>query len=83
MTENITFLQLCWRAAKIIILHYASLVSSYIVCERLSAMHELAGVVENLVKNSESAPLSEQTPPSQKLKFRQILALEDFSVLTC
>ena len=22
--ENITFLQLCWRAAKIIILHYAS-----------------------------------------------------------
>ena len=26
-------------------------------------MHELAGVVENLVQNSESAPLSEQTPP--------------------
>ena len=24
MTENITFLQLCWRSAKIIILHYAS-----------------------------------------------------------
>ena len=34
-----------------------SLVSTYVVCERLSVMHELAGVVENLVQNSESAPL--------------------------
>ena len=38
------------------------LVSTYVVCERLSVMHELAGVVENLVQNSESNPLSEQTP---------------------
>ena len=26
-------------------------------------MHELAGVAENLVQNSESAPLSEEIPP--------------------
>ena len=48
-----------------------SLVSTYVVCERLSVMHELAGVVENLVQNSESAPLSEQThllPPPLKIE---------------
>ena len=39
------------------------LVSTYVVCEKLSVMHELAGVVENSVQNSESAPLSEQIPP--------------------
>ena len=36
------------------------LVSTYVVCERLSVMHEPAGVVENLVQNSESTLLSEQ-----------------------
>ena len=30
--------------------------------EKKSVMHELAGVVESVVQNSESAPLSEQTP---------------------
>ena len=46
------------------------LVSTYVVCERLSVIHELAGVVENLVQTSESAPLSEQTPlpPSPKIE---------------
>ena len=39
---------------------FTLLVSTYVVCERLSVMHEPAGVVENLVQNSESAPLSEQ-----------------------
>ena len=42
------------------VLRSTSLVSTYVVCERLSVMHEPAGVVENLVQNSESAPLSEQ-----------------------
>ena len=59
------------------------LVSTYVVCERLSVMHEPAGVVENLVQNSESAPLSEEGPLPRKLKFSHFLALEDFSVLTC
>ena len=45
-----------------------SLVSTYVVCERLPVMRELAGVVENLVQNSESAPLSEQTPPPLKIE---------------
>ena len=60
---------------------WISLVSTYVICERLSVMHELAGVVENLVQNSESAPLSEQTPPPWKLKFSHFLALWVFSVL--
>ena len=45
------------------------LVSTYIVCERLSVMHEPAGVVENLVQNPQNTPYSEvqfqNTPPSQ------------------
>ena len=45
-------------------------------------MHEPAGVVENLVQNSTVYPYSaiQNTPPPRKLKFRQILALCDFSV---
>ena len=42
---------------------WISLVSTYVVCERLSVMHELAGVVENLVQNSESAPLFSALAP--------------------
>ena len=58
------------------------LVSTYVVCERLSVMHELAGVVENLVQNS-VLHSQNRPPPPRKLKFRQILAVVDFSVLTC
>ena len=41
------------------------LVSTYVVCERLSVMHEPAGVVENLVQNSTVYPYSaiQNTPP--------------------
>ena len=43
------------------------LVSTYVVCERLSVMHEPAGVVEILVQNPQNTPYSEvqfqHTPP--------------------
>ena len=105
------------------------LVSTYVVCERLSVMHEPAGVVENLVQILQNTPILQYSfrippppkngncqrswhfdfsvteyppppenwnlgrswhfvtfqlqntpPPPRKLKFRQILALCDFSV---
>ena len=34
-----------------------SLVSTYVVCERLSVMHEPAGVVENLVQILQNTPI--------------------------
>ena len=45
------------------------LVSTYVVCERLSVMHEPAGVVENLVQNSTVYPYSaiQNTPPQMKI----------------
>ena len=64
-----------------------SLVSTYVVCERLSVKHKLAGVVENLVQKSQFTLFSDLVPrippPPRKLKFRQILAFQDFSPLTC
>ena len=60
-----------------------SLVSTYVVCERLSVMHDPAGVVENLVQNSTVYPYSaiqNTPPPPRKLKFMQIFALCDFLV---
>ena len=54
------------------------LVSTYVVCERLSVMHEPAGVVEILVQILQYTPILKSTPlplPPRKLKFRQILAL--------
>ena len=33
------------------------LVSTYVVCERLSVMHEPAGVVENLVQILQNTPI--------------------------
>ena len=57
-----------------------SLVSTYVVCERLSVMHEPAGVVENLVQILQFTPILQyRIPPPRKLKLRQILALCDFS----
>ena len=44
-----------------------SLVSTYVVCERLSVMHEPAGVVENLVQILQNTPIlkySFRIPPS-------------------
>ena len=51
-------------------------------------MHEPAGVVENLVQILQNTPILKfripphphPPPPQKKLKFRQILALCDFSV---
>ena len=41
-----------------------SLVSTYVVCERLSVMHEPAGVVENLVQILQFTPiLQNRIPP--------------------
>ena len=89
--------------------HNLVLVSTYVVCERLSVMHEPAGVVEILVQILQNTPILkysfrippppkmkivrdlgtltfqfQNTPPPlfsfRKLKFRQILALCDFSV---
>ena len=36
---------------------YNLLVSTYVVCERLSVMHEPAGVVENLVQILQNTPI--------------------------
>ena len=36
---------------------FAFLVSTYVVCERLSVMHEPAGVVENLVQILQNTPI--------------------------
>ena len=45
------------------------LVSTYVVCERLSVMHEPAGVVEILVQTLRNTPYSEvgseYTPPPE------------------
>ena len=46
-----------------------SLVSTYVVCERLSVMHEPAGVVENLVQILQNTPIlkySFRIPPPPK-----------------
>ena len=58
------------------------LVSTYVVCDRLSVMHEPAGVVENLVQILQNTPILKfRIPPlPRKLKFSQILALWYFSV---
>ena len=41
----------------------SSLVSTYIVCERLSVMHEPAGVVENLVQILQFTPILQYRIP--------------------
>ena len=42
------------------------LVSTYVVCERLSVMHEPAGVVENLVQILQNTPiLKYRIPPPE------------------
>ena len=58
------------------------LVSTYVVCERLSVMHEPAGVVENLVQNSTVYPYSaiQNTPPPQKIEIVRNLGTLTFQV---
>ena len=49
------------------------LVSTYVVCERLSVMHEPAGVVEILVQNPQNTPYSEvQNTPPPKMKIVRV-----------
>ena len=60
------------------------LVSTYVVCERLSVMHEPAGVVEILVQILQNTPIlkySFRIPPPlpRKWKLSEILALWLFS----
>ena len=58
------------------------LVSTYVVCERLSVMHEPAGVVEILVQILQNTPIlkySFRIPPPPKWKLSEILALWLFS----
>ena len=95
-----------WFPVPYLILFH-SLVYTYVVCERLSVMHEPAGVVENLVQILQNTPILKYSfrippppqnencqrswhfdfsvseyppPPPPQFKFRQILALCDFSV---
>ena len=60
-----------------------SLVSTYVVCARLSVMHEPAGVVEILVQILQNTlfwnTVSEYPPPPRKWKLSEILALWLFS----
>ena len=54
------------------------LVSTYVVCERLSVMHEPAGVVENLVQILQFTPILQYRippPPPGNKKLSEILAL--------
>ena len=46
------------------------LVSTYVVCERLSVMHEPAGVVENLVQILQNTPILKFRipPPPPKIE---------------
>ena len=50
---------------------FTGLVSTYVVCERLSMMHEPAGVVEILIQILQNTPYSEiqfqNTPPRMKI----------------
>ena len=52
--------------------HYKLLVSTYYVCERLSVMHEPAGVVEILVQILQNTPILKYsfriTPPPPKIE---------------
>ena len=44
------------------------LVSTYVVCERLSVMHEPAGVVENLVQILQNTPILKFRIPPLKIE---------------
>ena len=61
-----------------------SLVSTYVVCERLSVMHEPAGVVENLVQILQNTPILKYSfripPPSPENENCQRSWHFDFSV---
>ena len=84
-----TVCDLSWYVKGVFLSLRFFLVSTYVVCERLSVRHKLAGVVENLVQKSQLTlfwdlvPRTPPPPPPRKLKFRQILAFQDFSLLTC
>ena len=58
------------------------LVSTYVVCERLSVMHEPAGVVEILVQILQNTPYSEiqfqNTPPPPENENSQRVQVREF-----
>ena len=59
------------------------LVSTYVVCERLSVMHEPAGVVEILVQILQNTPYSEkqfQNIPPPKMKILRESKSESFRI---
>ena len=59
-----------------------SLVSTYVVCERLSVMHEPAGVVENLVQILQFTPIMQYRipPPPPKMKIVRNLGTLTFQL---
>ena len=58
-----------------------SLVSTYVVCERLSVMHEPAGLVENLVQILQNTPILQyRIPPPPENENCQKSWHFDFSV---
>ena len=58
------------------------LVSTYIVCERLSVMHEPAGVVENLVQILQFTPILQYRipPPPPEMKIVRNLGTLTFQL---
>ena len=58
------------------------LVSTYVVCERLSVMHEPAGVVENLVQILQNTPILQYRipPPPPKMKIVRNLGTLTFQL---
>ena len=56
------------------------LVSTYIVCERLSVMHEPAGVVENLVQILQFTPILQYRIPPPKMKIVRNLGTLTFQL---
>ena len=62
--------------------HLIWLVSTYVVCERLSVMHEPAGVVENLVQILQFTPILQYRipPPPPELKIVRNLGTLTFQL---
>ena len=57
-----------WDSQNVNNLFKGSLVSTYVVCERLSVMHEPAGVVEILVQILRFTPILNLAPPPEKIQ---------------
>ena len=75
------FFNFPFSLVNLLFIHFVTLlVSTYVVCERLSVMHEPAGMVEILVQILQNSPYSEIQysfripPPPQKIEIKADLS---------